>query len=159
MNKEAIIAKIVAALNAELEGHTRSALAALADATDEQNKVEMEINARGLESSYLAQGQSRLAADVREAILQYEALAVRKFVREETIQTGAIVELEREGERLTYFVGPGAGGTEIECEGRTVLVITPHSPMGRQLVGHRQGELLQIEVGGTTDGYRVAVVE
>ena len=158
LNKAAIIEKIIAALAAELAGYARSARAAHADATDEQSKAENKYDTRGLESSYLARGQSRQAAEVMQAMQQYELLAVREFATHEPIHIGAVVELERKGERVLYFVGPSAGGTEITCAGQVLLVITPHSPMGQQLVGRKQGERLQIKVGGTSENYRVAAV-
>jgi transcription elongation GreA/GreB family factor len=158
LNKEAIIEKIIAALESELEGYTRSARAAHADATDEQSKAENKYDTRGLESSYLARGQSRQALDVIQAIQQYRSLAVRQFSAQEPINIGAVVELERQGERLVYFVGQSAGGTEVDWEGQAVLVITPQSPMGHQLIGRKQGERLQIKVGGSSNTYRVAAV-
>ena len=158
MNKDAIVREIIAALAAELEVCARSARDAHAYATDEQCKAENKYDTRGLESSYLAHGQARQAAEVLHAMHQYEALAVRQFAAQEPVHVGALVELERKGERVAYFIGPGAGGTEIVCEGRPVLVITPQSPMGRQLVGRVRGENLEIKVGGASDRYRVAAV-
>ena len=92
------------------------------------------------------------------AAQQYEILPVRAFLETAKVDMGAIVELERKGERTFYFIGPGAGGTEIECEGNLVLVITPQSPMGQQLVGRKKGERLQIKVGRTSESYEVAAV-
>ncbi len=159
LNKRALIEQIIAALTVELEGYTRSARAAHAEATDEQSKAENKYDTRGLEASYLAQGQSRQAAEVVQAMQQYESLAVRSFAAQEPIALGAVVELERGGVRTVYFVGPRAGGTEVECEGQAVLVITPQSPMGQQLVGRKQGESLHLKVGRTSDSYRVAALE
>ncbi len=140
VDKRGIVQKIIAALAAELEGYARSARSAHAEATDEQSKAENKYDTRGLEASYLARGQSRQAAEVMQAMQQYEALAMREFAAGEAIDVGAVVELERKGERTVYFVGPRAGGTEVESEGLAVLVITPQSPMGRQLVGRKEGE-------------------
>jgi transcription elongation GreA/GreB family factor len=159
LNKRVIIEQILAALTAELEGYTRSAQAAHAEATDEQSKAENKYDTRGLEASYLAQGQSRQAAEIVQAMQRYESLAVRPFAPEEAIAPGAVVELERAGERTVYFMGPSAGGTEIECEGRTVLVITANSPLGQQLMGRKRGESVQINAGGASASYRVAGVE
>ena len=89
---------------------------------------------------------------------RYESLTLRQFSAQEPIDIGAVVELERDGERTVYFVGPLAGGAEIDCKGQAVLVITPHSPLGQQLVGHKQGERLQITIGGSTHGYHVVTV-
>jgi transcription elongation GreA/GreB family factor len=47
-----------------------------------------------------------------------------------------------------YFIGPRAGGTEVDVGGAAVLVITPQSPLGRQLMGRQQGDRLQLDLGG-----------
>ena len=158
MNKSSIIEKIITALAAELEGYARSARAARAYAADEQSKAENKYDTRGLESSYLANGQSRQAAEVMQAMQQYGSLAVREFAQEEPINIGAVVELKRKGERLVYFLGPSAGGTEIESEGSAVLVITPQSPLGRELIAKKQGDRVQLQLGGSKNEYRIVQV-
>ena len=162
LNKSAIIGKIIAALAEELKGYERSARAAHDVATDKESKAENKYDTRGLEASYLAHGQSRQAIEVMQAMQQYEALPPREFARDEAIHIGALVELELESkkkvERTTCFIGPSAGGTEIHSEGRDVLVITPHSPMGRQLIGLKRGGRLQIPPDGKGESYRVAAV-
>lgn len=158
MNKQIIVERIVAALEAELEGYLRSARAAHAEATHEQSKAENKYDTRGLEASYLAHGQSRQALEVVQALEHYRSLTPREFGAQEAIGLGAVVELERAGERSVYFIGPYAGGTEVECEGREVLVITPQSPLGKQLTGRKQGEEMQIRIGKGSERYRVAEV-
>jgi transcription elongation GreA/GreB family factor len=158
LNKRDLVEKIIAVLAAELEGYMRSARAAHAESTDEQSKAENKYDTRGLEAAYLAKGQSRQAAEVAQAIQQFEALPMREFTPGEPIDLGAVVELEAKGEQTVYFVGPRAGGTEIHCEGKTVLVITPQSPLGQQLVGRKEGERLQLNVGGSTVSCRIAAV-
>ena len=49
-------------------------------------------------------------------------------------------------------------GMEIEYDGSTVLVITPQSPLGKQLIGAKEGNNLQIEIGGVRNDYRVLSV-
>jgi transcription elongation GreA/GreB family factor len=53
---------------------------------------------------------------------------------------GALVTLVGQEGRLLYFIGPGAGGTQIVCNAEAVTVITPQSPIGRALVGLKAGE-------------------
>ena len=158
MNKRTLIEKIIAQLTEEAASYARSARAAQAEATDEQSKAENKYDTRGLEASYLAHGQSRQAAEVEEAIGQFRGLALREFGAKEPIDLSALVELEGKGGSKRYFIGPRAGGTEIVQAGKTVLVITPQSPLGRQLIGARTGDRLQIEIGGTRSDYRVAAV-
>ncbi len=155
MNKHTLVEKIIAQLAAELEAYARSARAAHAEATHEQSKAENKYDTRGLEASYLARGQSRQAAETEEARRQFAAIEVRAFGSGEGIDVGALIEIEGRGGRTCYFLGPRAGGTEIEHEGREVLVITPQSPLGRQLIGRKQGESWPLELGGKSSPCRV----
>lgn len=159
MNKHVLVKKIVAHLTAELELYAKAARAAHAEATHEQSKAENKYDTRGLEAAYLARGQSRQAAEVEEAIEQFKKLIVRDFTPEDSIDLGALVELEGSKERALYFIGPRAGGTEISMEKKELLVITPPSPLGQQLVGKKQGDRLKIEIGGRRDAYRVVSVQ
>ena len=147
MTKSALLAQITARLQAELAMLTEAALATHAEATDEENKAEDKYDTRGLEASYLAHGQSKAAEEAALALAQFQALPPRQFTAGEPVSIGAYVVLSAR-ERSHYFIGPRAGGTEVEHAGRTVLVITPNSPLGRQLMGRHQGETLQLEQAG-----------
>jgi transcription elongation GreA/GreB family factor len=155
LDKQFIVSEIVAALTRELEGSLRSAKAAHAEATDEQSKAENKYDTRGLEASYLARGQSRQAAEVMQAIQLYETLPLRDLEPGEPIGLGSLVELKQSRERSFYFIGPRAGGTEVECEGKLVLVLTPNSPFGQQLVGRQVGDRVQMAVGRGVETYEV----
>lgn len=159
MNKPALINKILAHLRAELEAYYRAAQAAHAEATHEQNKAENKYDTRGLEASYLARGQSRQAKETEAAIAAFEKLEHRKFGNGDSIDLGALVELEQRGERTLYFLGPKAGGTEVVHGGREILVITPQSPLGEQLLGKKQGDELQLTLAGIREPYRVVRVQ
>lgn len=158
MNKAALIAKIVASLDAELARYAASARAAHEEATHEQSRAENKYDTRGLEASYLARGQSRQAAETLRAREEFAALKGRKFGPDDPIDTGAVVELEGPGGLSTYFIGPSAGGTEIVHQRKTVLVITAQSPLGRQLLGRKQGDRLEIEIGRSRSKYKVTQV-
>jgi transcription elongation GreA/GreB family factor len=142
MSKRSIVAKIIAQLDAELRRAAKAARVAQAEATDDQSRAEHKYDTRGLEASYLAHGQSRQALETEQAREQFAALPVRDFAAHEPIALGALIELEDSEERLFYFLGPCAGGTEVSEEGRPVQVITAQSPLGRQLLGKRVGERL-----------------
>ena len=135
MKKQALIKGIIDQLGAELELYYRAARAAHAEATHEQSKAENKYDTRGLEASYLARGQARQAAELEYSIEQFKALAAPDFSDGRAVEVGALVELESKGERTFYFVGPCAGGTEIVQGRNEVMVITPQSPLGRQLMG------------------------
>jgi transcription elongation GreA/GreB family factor len=158
VNKQILIRNIIARLARDLALYRKAARAARAEATDEQSKAENKYDTRGLEASYLARGQSRQAAEIEQSIQAFEALPVRTFNSKDSIDLGAIVELERVGERAFYFIAPRAGGTEIRQDDQEVLVITPESPLGQQLMRKKQGDQLQIVVAGSRKQFHVASV-
>ena len=143
----------------ELAIYLRAANASRAEATHEQNKAEDKYDTRGLEASYLARGQSRQAAEIESAIAEFEKLAARKLGDGEAIDPGALVELETGGERAFYFIGPRAGGTEVIHENKEILVITPQSPLGEQLLGRKQGDRPQLNFSGAKQTARIVSVE
>jgi transcription elongation GreA/GreB family factor len=147
MNKRAVIQKIIAKLTRELEVYLRAAQFSRAEATHESNKAENKYDTRGLEASYLARGQSKQVAEIESAIADFEGLAARKFAADDAIAVGALVELEMSGEKNFYFLGPRAGGTEIIHDKKEILVITPQSPLGEQLIGKKFGEALKLKLG------------
>ncbi len=158
MNKRALVKKIIARLDADLALYAKAARAAHAEATHEQSKAENKYDTRGLEASYLARGQSRQAAETEQARQQFEVLELRKFSADDEIDLSALVELEDKGERTIYFIGPRAGGMEIQHEKKEILVITPQSPLGQQLSGKKQNDSFQIEIGGAKKNYRIISV-
>lgn len=158
MNKSALIKKIIARLTDELEVYFRAAQAARAEATHEQSKPENKYDTRGLEASYLARGQSKQASEIETAIEAFEKLEARAFGTAEPIEVGALVEVEQNCERILYFIGPRAGGTEVLHEKREVLVITPQSPLGEQLQGKKQGDTLRLSLAGASQEGRVVSV-
>ena len=159
MNKRAIIQKITAKLVAELEIYFRAAQFSRAEATHESNKAENKYDTRGLEASYLARGQSKQAAELEAAIAEFEELGVRKFANGDATGIGALVELEHGGESSFYFLGPRAGGTEVLHDKKEILVITPKSPLGEQLMGKKQGDQPQINFGGEKQMAKILSVE
>ncbi len=159
MNKRAIIKKIVARLTEELQIYSRAAQFSRAEATHESSKAESKYDTRGLEASYLARGQSRQAAELELAIAEFSKLPVQKFGPHDPINIGALVEIQSAGESSRYFIGPRAGGTQVLQDKKEILVITPQSPLGGQLLGKKAGECVRLEPGGAHPAARILNVE
>jgi len=155
VDKRALVQAIIAHLSGELESYARSARATHEEATHEQSKAENKYDTRGLEASYLAQGQSRQAAEIVQAVSQFETLEPLEFGKSDPIDIGALVELECGADRLFYFVGPRAGGVEILHERKQIVVITPQSPMGRELLGLKKGDHFEFARGKSRTLYRI----
>ena len=158
MNKAAIIARIIAELDKELALYAQSARSAHEEATDDQSRAEHKYDTRGLEASYLAHGQSRQAAETEQARDAFAALPPRPFGPGEPADLGALVEVESDGQTAWYFLGPRAGGTEVRHGGRTILVLTPQSPLGKALTGQCAGATVTLDLGRERRTCRVLTV-
>jgi hypothetical protein len=158
MNKRAIVKKIIAKLTEEMAMSVKAARTAHEEATHEESKAEDKYDTRGLEAGYLASGQARQAAETEKAIAQYETLALRKFGAKDPIDLTALVDLESDGERILYFLGPVSGGLELTHDGKQLLVITPQAPLGQNLIGKKRGDKLKMKIGGLPVEYRVVSV-
>src|SRR5689334_6441080 len=135
MNKKQLLKKIVAALNESLSVLQKAAQASHAEATHESSKAENKYDTRGLEAAYLAGGQARQARELLDSIAAYESLAMRDFGSGDAIDLTALVEVESDGAKTWFFIGPKNGGLEVAIGAREVTVITPQSPLGQNLVG------------------------
>jgi transcription elongation GreA/GreB family factor len=158
MTKRAVIQKIMETLQVELETYTRAAKTSHAEATAEENRAENKYDTRGLEASYLAEGQANKVVKLEESISAFEKLQNQKFGADEGIDVGALIEITQDGERAHYFIGPTAGGTEVEIGESEVLVITPQSPLGSQLQGAAQGKKIEIDLVGRKQAVEILTV-
>jgi hypothetical protein len=156
MNKLILLGQLRSVIMERILAFERSAQSAHAEATDEQNKAESKYDTRALEASYLAEGQTRHAAEAQQTFLQLVMFEPRAFDSDDSVDIGALVELES-GDNVCdwYFLAPCAGGTEVDFGGRKVLVLTPQSPLGAQLIGANRGGKVVIRVGDRCSEFRV----
>ena len=158
MNKAQLKKKIVAALSESLAMLDKAARASHAEATHESSKAENKYDTRGLEAAYLAGGQARQAKELLDSIAAYESLAIRDFARGEAIDSTALVEMESDGAKGWYFIGPKNGGLEVKMGRNEITVITPQSPLGQNLMGKKAGARWMGKMGGATLKYCIVSV-
>jgi len=158
IKKTELLARIVEALQNNLSVLDKAARAAHAEATHESSKAENKYDTRGLEAAYLAGGQARQAREIQESIKVYTTLHLKEFGATESIHLSAVVELETERTPGTYFIGPRSGGLEVEYEGAEIIVITPQSPLGQQLMGKNTGQRWTANFNGSRTSYRIVSV-
>ena len=156
--KQALVRKIIQALQAELERFAKAARASHAEATDPQSKAEHKYDTRGLEAAYLAGGQARKVSELEETIEQFQKLKLIEFTPETPIDYGALVQIEMRGGMSWYFIGPKAGGLEVVHDKEEITVITLQSPVGEQLFEKKQGDKFKFGEGrDATEGKIVTV--
>jgi transcription elongation GreA/GreB family factor len=158
ISKSRILRQIIEELSRALETLAGAARVMHADASDEQNKAEDQYDTRGLETAYLASSQARQATETEQALAQYQSLKLEKFTAKMPIALTALIELESHGDRTFYFLGPKSGGIEVKVAGQEILVITPESPLGRELVGKKVGDRIKLQTRGPAQESRILSV-
>jgi transcription elongation GreA/GreB family factor len=159
MDKSALTRSIILQLEAELALQTEAALGSREEATNEESRAEDKYDMRSQSAAYLAAGQAKLATEIAESIKAWNALTVRAFGPAEGIGAGALVTLEAGGRESAYLLGPHSGGREARDGDSTATVVTGSSPLGRQLLGRKAGDVVLIAGRLGPVPHRVASVE
>jgi transcription elongation GreA/GreB family factor len=157
LNKESVRQAILRHLQAELTLLAGAVELARDEASNEESRARSKYDTHSQEAAYLAEGQGRIAAEIEESLRSYAALTCPAFTAATPIALGALIELEHRGTTTRYFLGPRAGGIEIQVEGQRILVVTPQSPLGRSLLGKRTGDTLP-GTGRGAPAQRIAAV-
>jgi len=159
MDKARLRTAILEKLQTELETITRAALTSRDEATHEESKPENQYDMHAQEAAYLAEGQARLAAELNETLALYNALQLPAWATTAPVSIGAVVTLESAQRTARYFMGPRSGGMELTVDGLEITVVTPASPLGRQLLGAKLNAVVQLPGRGGSVAYRVVNVE
>jgi transcription elongation GreA/GreB family factor len=160
MNKQLLLDKILATLEATRQQAIDAAMEAYNTATAEENVAENKYDTLGLEASYLAQGQAQRVADCEEDIMAYKLLAKEDASEMSFVSIGALVTLMNEqGYEQKLFLGPRAGGLVVTFINKgveqTIKIITPLSPIGTALLKREEGDEFKLVVGSNIHHYEI----
>ena len=158
LDKPALRAAILAALREEQERQARAAADAHEEATSEESRPENKWDTHSQEAAYLAEGQSRQVQEAAEAIGLFAALPLPAFAPADPVALGALVTLDSGGNVARYLLGPRAGGLTVATAEGEVMVLTPQSPLGRQVLGRRVGDEITTPRGGRSVRARIAAI-
>lgn len=158
MNKKEILLRIIARLSQDLDILFNAARTAHEASTHAENQPDNKYDTLALEASYVAQGQANRAQELRKSIEIYRQLKPHGS-NIETVRLTSLVTLEDdEGKQRRLFIGPLEGGLKIEYEGEEIVVITPGSPLGKELLGKGAGDAVEIETGSNRTEYEIVEV-
>ncbi len=145
IQKIELIERILESLREELTVIKDGARDSYEEATHEESQPENRFDTHSLEASYLAAGQAKVVVEIEDAVMRCQNMVLNKFGPDDPIGVGALVKLKSKRETTFYFLVPIAGGIEVKDGKKTILVITPQSPIGKLLVGHKAGEEVQLQ--------------
>lgn len=159
IDKSKLLKQIIEQLKKDHRLLLQAATAAHAAATHAENIPDSKYETLSVEASYIAQGQANRAQDILMAIESFRSLEPKKFPAEDSIRLGALVLLkEGENQRRQIFLGPAAGGLKLDYEGLEIMVITPDSPMGENLLGKKMGAECEFTTAGKLREYEILQV-
>lgn len=160
MHKTDLLRLIIEQLTHDLSVQFNAALAAHEASTHEENIPDNKYETLALEASYVAQGQANRAQEIRRALETYKQLTLRQFDDSSAIGLTALVTLTGEDDTSrTFFIGPLEGGMKVVDEmGAEIVVITPVSPLGRDLIGRSVGDSVHIGIGHESKEFEIAEV-
>lgn len=148
MNKPLLLQLIISQLTHDLAVLSKAAKTAHEASTHEENIPDNKYETLALEASYVAQGQANRAQEIKQALETYKQLSLQHFDHDSAIRLTALVTIESEdGSTRIVFIGPLEGGLKITAGQIDILVITPFSPLGRNLIGKSVGDLIETGVG------------
>jgi transcription elongation GreA/GreB family factor len=161
MNKPDILRLIVEHLTHDLAVQFNAALTAHEASTHEENIPDNKYETLALEASYVAQGQANRAQEIRRALEAYKQLTLGKFDDGSAIGLTALVTLAgSESTTRTFFIGPLEGGMKLidDLTGIEIMVITPASPLGRDLIGMGVGDMVRLRIGSGMKEFEITGV-
>lgn len=154
MNKKEIVGEMIARMESDLATLNASLMESYETATDEENIPRSKYETLALEASYLVQGQARRSEELEEAIGILKNFKLKDFDTSTKVDLSALVTLEsEEGLRRTVLLAPVGGALKVEVAGREISLMTPQSPMGRAVMGHYLGDIVELNVAGKITDY------
>jgi transcription elongation GreA/GreB family factor len=148
MDKTDLLRLIIEQLTHNLAVQFNAALTAHEASTHEQNIPDNKYETLALEASYVAQGQANRAQEIKRALATYKQLTLRRFDDDSAIRLTALITLASDDDSTrTVFIGPLEGGMKVVDHLTEIVVVTPESPLGRDLIGKTVGDRVRIGAG------------
>ena len=157
MNKAELLQRIIIQLTHDLNVFFTAAKTAHEAATNTENIPDNKYCTLALEASYVAQGQANRAQELRHSIEIFKQLPL--VSDDETIRLTSLVTIQAgDGSGKTVFIGPLEGGLRVTAGDTEIMVITPASPLGRELIGKGPGDTVEIAAGSSRMTYEIVEV-
>ncbi|MFW7378979.1 MAG: transcription elongation factor GreAB [Oligoflexus sp.] len=147
-DKKELFVLIEETMKAELLEILRSAQAAHGGATHEDAIAKSKYDTHGLELSYLAGSQFERARLLEKDIAAFRSFYKNLDLNQDFVDHGSLVELEKQESGVKtsriLFISPYGAGRKVEWYGKEVLVLSPDSRLGMELIDQQVGDEVTI---------------
>ncbi len=162
MNRQNIINLLVNALEARFKTARSAALQAREAAVNEESVAETKYDTFGLESSYLAHGQSQRVIECENDWLQFSRQVPVKFAVIDKVCLWSLVRLVPVDSKLAsrfFFISNIAGGLALEYQNLPLVLVSPATPVGKILIGQEEGECVSITISGKLTEFEIDTIQ
>jgi transcription elongation GreA/GreB family factor len=157
--KKRLIDHLILALEATYQTALTAAKRAHSTATDKANVAENKYDTLALEAAYLAEGHANRAVECRVDLETVKNQTALDYSPDDAIAVGAFVRLiDHDKKSLSLFLAPVSGGLKFVFEEQTIVVITPSSPLGKQLLGKYLDDEFEIGTGKHQKNYLISAI-
>jgi transcription elongation GreA/GreB family factor len=149
---------LVDQLRQRLQGSARTAVKATEDAVVGVKTAAGGDNRR--RNANLAGAQATRAERGYHELAVLDSFRPGAFARGARVALGAIVEVEDGEHGRTFFLAPVGAGTELTGPGGDgfLTVVTPQSPIGKAVMGRREGDEIEVDLKGDAHEWRISYV-
>jgi transcription elongation GreA/GreB family factor len=161
MDKKMLVEQLTERLRQSAAVARKAGQAAADEAREGATPGEKREDARvALEQGSLARGQANRAAKVAAELSALEIFRPATLSPRAPIALGAVVEVEDEAQGKTFFLAPVGAGIELVGPGGDgfLSVVTPHSPVGKAVLGRRVGDTVEVLVQGEPREWTITFV-
>mgnify|MGYP001805989295 CR=1 FL=1 len=160
MDKSVLQQLVLERLAEDLLQAEQAGRAAHESATHEENIAENKYDTLGLEAAYLAAGQARRAEAIRQAMASWRRFRPKPYDASHGIQLGALISLvDSDEKQQQLFLGPDGGSMKLVSGAQLVQVISSEAPLGRAVLGKREGDEVSIQVALVRQQFEVLRVD
>jgi transcription elongation GreA/GreB family factor len=161
MDKRILVEQLATRLRESVTVARKAGEAAAVEARDGATPGEKREDARvALEQGSLARGQANRAAKTQAELSALEIFRPGPLPASAPVSLGAVVEVEGDEQGRTFFLAPVGAGIELTGPGGDgfLSVVTPHSPVGRAVIGRRVGDTIEVTVEGEPREWTITFV-
>lgn len=162
MNRKTAIDLIIRALEARFETARAAAQQAREAAINEESVAETKYDTFGLESSYLAHGQSQRVIECENDWLQFSRQVTIENDANDKVVLWSLIRLVPLNEALSlryFFISNIAGGLSLQYLYSSLVLISPETPVGKILLGQEEGECISLTLAGQTTEFEIDSIQ
>lgn len=153
MDKQDLLRQLEAQLRRTATGASEAAAEAAGEARASADPKERSADSgAAVEFATMARGQAQRQRRALGELSALHSFAPEPLAETAAVQIGAIVEIEDEdsGQGRTFFLAPAGAGAMLLGPGGDgdLTVVTPRSPVGRAVLGHRVGDVVDVTLKG-----------